>query len=68
MKRKSDPVPGVNEVKVQKVQNKENGNFIKERKEGNGKIDVVAQESPPPKGGGGGLLGLGDYGSDSDSD
>ena len=68
VKRKSDPVPGVNEVKVQKVQNKENGNCINERKEGNGKIDVVAQESPPSKGGGGGLLGLGDYGSDSDSD
>ena len=46
-------------VKVQKVENGRRAN------------GANAQESPPSKedgGGGGGLLGLGDYGSDSDSD
>ena len=61
VKRKGDA--GVKEVvKVQKVEQQENGGKV-----GNG--TASAHESPPSKGGGGGgLLGLGDYGSDSDSD
>ena len=63
VKRKGDA--GVKEVvKVQKVEQQENGGKV-----GNGKAN--AHESPPSKGeggGGGGLLGLGGYGSDSDSD
>ena len=59
---------GVKEVvKVQKVEElQENGGKVE-----NGRANGGAQESPPSKedgGGGGGLLGLGDYGSDSDSD
>ena len=58
---------GVKEVvKVQKVEQlQENGGKV-----GNGRANGGTRESPPSKedGGGGGLLGLGDYGSDSDSD
>ena len=63
---------GVKEVvKVQKVEQlQENGGCVKGGKVENGRANGGARESPPSKedGGGGGLLGLGDYGSDSDSD
>ena len=70
---------GVKEVvKVQKVeQQQKNGGCVEGGKVENGRANSAndanggAQESPPSKedgGGGGGLLGLGGYGSDSDSD
>lgn len=76
MKRKG--AAGVKEVvKVQKVEQlQENGSCVGGGKVENGRANGgasangSARDSPPSKedGGGGGLLGLGDYGSDSDSD
>ena len=74
MKRKG--AAGVKEVvKVQKVEQLQvNGSCVGggkvENGRANGGANGSARDSPPSKedGGGGGLLGLGDYGSDSDSD
>ena len=64
---------GVKEVvKVQKVEQlQENGGKVGNgRANGGASANGSARDSPLSKedGGGGGLLGLGDYGSDSDSD
>merc|ERR1712130_162208 len=74
VKRKGPAAVVKEVVKVQKVEEQKNGYCVEEAKVENGRAlnsNGSAQESPPSKedgGGGGGLLGLGDYGSDSDSD
>ena len=73
MKRKGPAAVVKEVVKVQKVEEQKNGDCVEGGKVENGRANCNgnAQESPPSKedgGGGGGLLGLGDYGSDSDSD